>query len=46
MLENHNLTQESFTNKLNQQYYQYFSQKDVSRWTNIGSTYQKKNRIS
>ncbi|WP_062533013.1 hypothetical protein [Jeotgalibaca dankookensis] len=42
MLENHNLTQESFTNKLNRQYYQYFSQKDVSRWTNIGSTYPKK----
>lgn len=40
-LKNHNLTQESFANKLNQQYYQSFSQKDVSRWTNIGSTNQK-----
>lgn len=39
-LANHNLTQESFANKLNQQYYQSFSQKDVSRWVNIGSTNQ------
>lgn len=40
-LKNHNLTQESFANKLNQQYYQSFSQKDVSRWTNISSANQK-----
>src|SRR5699024_10191149 len=40
-ISNNQLNQTAFANELNKKYFQSFTQKDVSRWVNVGSTNRK-----
>lgn len=40
-ISNNQLNQTAFANALNKKYFQSFTQKDVSRWVNVGSTNRK-----